>query len=141
MDLPQKLIKYSNLFFGATTSLAAIGQLSYVFQQFGLFLLGLYALALTIPIIWLEFRVPPKLYKYASTYFSFLGRAIIYLLLSAMTMYGSLFNKLNAVLLMLTGLVYLLLHASSIIDEPENFKGQNASIALNDDIDDEEDII
>lgn len=141
MASPQQIIKIINLALGGTTTLASLSQLTYIFSRFNVFLLGVYSLLLSIPIVYLEFKVPPNLHRFVSSYFSFLGRAAIFFLLSGMTAFGGAFKIINSLLLFFAGCAFVFIHVSAIIDEPDNFKGQGASISIGDDLDDEDDVI
>lgn len=74
--IPPKFFKIANISIGCIDIIAALSQLTYIFTNLNVFLLAVYGLALSVPIVYLEFKVPSNLYRYASFYFSFLGRGL-----------------------------------------------------------------
>lgn len=121
--------------------MAGLSQLTYIFSRFNVFLLGIYSIVLSVPIVYLEFKPLPNLHRYASSYFSYFGRAIIFFLLSGMTAFGGAFKIINSLLLFFAGCAFVFVQVSGVIDEPDNFRGQGASISIGDDLDDEDDVI
>ncbi|KAG7698371.1 hypothetical protein KL951_001635 [Ogataea haglerorum] len=73
---------------------------------------------------YLEFKNPPQLYAYASSFFSFLGRGLIYVLIAILNFHGSVFRVLAAVLVLLAGVVYIVLEFIPSIQAPENMQGE-----------------
>lgn len=134
-DIPPQFFKILNIFIGSASSLAALSQLSYIFSNFVAFLMSFYALALSIPIVYLEFRIPPNLYRFASFYFSFAGRGACYILLSLLLSFGGVFKILNSIILFIIGVTFVILQAIPSVQEPENFRPEGNSIAVGEDDD------
>ncbi|KAG7713112.1 hypothetical protein KL949_002539 [Ogataea haglerorum] len=85
---------------------------------------SLYVLGLGGVVGYLEFKNPPQLYAYASSFFSFLGRGLIYVLIAILNFHGSVFRVLAAVLVLLAGVVYIVLEFIPSIQAPENMQGE-----------------
>ncbi|KAG7738093.1 hypothetical protein KL923_003640 [Ogataea haglerorum] len=85
---------------------------------------SLYILGLGGVVGYLEFKNPPQLYAYASSFFSFLGRGLIYVLIAILNFHGSVFRVLAAVLVLLAGVVYIVLEFIPSIQAPENMQGE-----------------
>ncbi|KAG7880439.1 hypothetical protein KL905_002413 [Ogataea polymorpha] len=85
---------------------------------------SLYILGLGGIVGYLEFKNPPQLYAYASSFFSFLGRGLIYVLIAILNFHGSVFRVLAAVLVLLAGIVYIVLEFVPSIQAPENMQGE-----------------
>lgn len=134
--VPPIFFKVANLAVGSLCLLASLSQLSYIAVNFNAFLLAIFGVALSVPIIYLEFKVPPNLYKFASFYFSFLGRGMAYILLSFLINFGGIFKMLTTLLTFLLGVVYVIFQVLPQIEEPANFRGEAAPIAMGDDDDD-----
>ncbi|CAR25209.1 Tvp15p [Lachancea thermotolerans CBS 6340] len=134
--VPPQFFRIAHLAAGSLATVSALSQTSYILKNFPAFLMALYSLVLAIPMIYLEFRVPPNLYRYASFYFSFFGRGLCLILLSLLLSYGGVFKILVSILLFLSGLVYVILEFVPSIQEPENFRPEGSSIAVGEDGDD-----
>ncbi|KAG7729027.1 hypothetical protein KL948_004064 [Ogataea haglerorum] len=85
---------------------------------------SLYILGLGGVVGYLEFKNPPQLYAYASSFFSFLGRGLIYVLIAILNFHGSVFRVLAAVLVLLAGVVYIVLEFIPSVQAPENMQGE-----------------
>ncbi|KAG7884825.1 hypothetical protein KL938_001082 [Ogataea parapolymorpha] len=85
---------------------------------------SLYILGLGGVVGYLEFKNPPQLYAYASSFFSFLGRGLIYVLIAILNFHGSVFRVLAAVIVLLAGIVYIVLEFIPSIQAPENMQGE-----------------
>ncbi|SCV04317.1 LAMI_0H15148g1_1 [Lachancea mirantina] len=133
--IPPQFFKISNIATGALIALSAFSQLTYLFKNFSAFLMALFALALSVPIVYLEFRVPPNLYRFASFYFSFIGRGLLYMLLALLVSFGGVFKILIAAIVFTMGGVFVGFQFVPTIQEPENFRAEGNSIAVGDDDD------
>lgn len=116
--------------------LASISQLSYIFTNFAAFLLAIYGILFSIPIIYLEFKVPQNLHRFASNYFSFLGRGITYILISFLINFGGILKILVVLLTFLLGTVYIILQFLPQVEEPENFRGEGSALTVDSEYDD-----
>lgn len=134
--IPPLFFKIANISIGSLTLLASISQLSYIISNFNVFLLAIYGIVLSVPIIYLEFKVPPNLYRFASFYFSFLGRGISYILLSFLINFGGIFKVLITTLTFLMGTAYITFQFLPQIEEPQNFRGEGSPITVDGDDDD-----
>lgn len=134
--VPQGFFKAANLTVGSLSVIASVSQLTYIITNFNAFLLAIFGIVLSTPIIVLEFKVPPNLYRYASFYFSFLGRGIVYILISFLLGFGGVFKILASLLTFLLGVVYIIFEFLPQIDEPANFRGEGSPIAVEGDDDD-----
>ncbi|KAH3668658.1 hypothetical protein OGAPHI_002412 [Ogataea philodendri] len=104
--------------------LSVLTGLTELFHGFNYFLQGLYITALGGIIGYLEFKNPPQLYAYASSFFSFLGRGLIYVLIASLNFHSSVIRLLAAVVLLLIGIVYIVLEFIPSIQAPENMQGE-----------------
>ncbi|QLQ82449.1 hypothetical protein HG537_0H02110 [Torulaspora globosa] len=134
--IPPIFFKVANLTVGSLCLIASLSQLSYISVNFNAFLLAIFGVGLSVPIIYLEFKVPSNLYKFASFYFSFLGRGMAYILLSFLINFGGIFKILTTLLTFLLGVVYAVFQVLPQIEEPANFRGEAAAISVGDDDDD-----
>lgn len=142
MSIPPQTIKTANLALGSLAILTSLLDMTEIFGSFAVFLRGLFALAASIPILYLEFRKLPQLYKFASFYYSFLGRGVLFMLLSCNIANHGVFNLLVSLLLFLSGVIFTIFHFSPFIDEPENFKTSNSGLTVGDDeFDDDDEVI
>lgn len=135
-SVPPQLFKIVHLAVGSLATLSALSQTSYIFKSFPVFLKALYALMLAIPMVYLEFKVPVNLYRYASFYFSFLGRGLSLILLSLLLSYGGVFKIIISGLLFLAGVVYAVLEFVPSVQEPENFRADGSGLSVGEDGDD-----
>lgn len=101
-----------------------------LFSRFDYFFQGIFVIILGVLIAYLEFRSPPLLFTYASSFFSFLGRGAIYLLLAVLNMHGSAERWIVAALLFVIGIVYVVLEFLDV-QPPLNMQGNQG---LGDDI-------
>ncbi|CAI4333017.1 BCN_G0010020.mRNA.1.CDS.1 [Saccharomyces cerevisiae] len=140
--IPPKFFKIANISIGCIDIIAALSQLTYIFTNLNVFLLAVYGLALSIPIVYLEFKVPSNLYRYASFYFSFLGRGLSYILLSLIISFGGIYNILAGMFTFILGVAFIVFHFSQFVEEPANFRAPGSSLSIgDDDIDDDDDMI
>lgn len=140
MSITPSIFKYINLLAGTLAVLSGISQLRQIFTEFNAFIQGLFAIVLSTYIIYLEFKIPSQLYKYASFYFSFLGRGILHFLLLTLLAHDiNTFKFFANFILLLTGIGYIFCHFTSFIEEPDNFKISNNAIMVGDDEFDDDD--
>lgn len=140
MSITPSIFKYINLLAGTLAVLSGISQLRQIFTEFNVFIQGLFAIVLSTYIIYLEFKIPSQLYKYASFYFSFLGRGILHFLLLTLLAHDiNTFKFFANFILLLTGIGYIFCHFTSFIEEPDNFKISNNAIMVGDDEFDDDD--
>ncbi|CAL9730129.1 golgi apparatus membrane protein Tvp15p [Monosporozyma unispora] len=140
MSFPPALFKYANLVVGTLSALAGVAQLAQIFTDFNTFIQGLFAIVLSTYIIYLEFKIPTQLYKYASFYFSFLGRGALHILLASLLGHGVSFLRFFTILsLVFTGIGYFFCHVAKFVEEPDNFKINDNAIMVGDDQFDDDD--
>ncbi|CAI4037984.1 hypothetical protein SMKI_04G3210 [Saccharomyces mikatae IFO 1815] len=139
--IPPKFFKIANLSIGCIDIIAALSQLTYLFTNLNVFLLAIYGLVLSVPIVYLEFKIPSNLYRYASFYFSFLGRGLSYILLGLIISFGGIYNILAGMLTFILGVAFIVFHFSQFVEEPVNFRAPGSSLSIGDDIDDDDDMI
>lgn len=140
--LPKRAIKIANLTLGGLATLASLSQLTFLVTDFNVFVQSLYAIALSALIVYLEFKVPSNLYKYASFYFSFFGRGLLHILLGIMLFHGGPFKLITALFLVLSGIAYCLFQFLPMVEEPDNFKIAGSSLSIGDDeFDDDDEVI
>lgn len=128
--VPPVFFKIANLAVGSLCLIASLTQLSYIVSNFQAFLLAIFGIMLSIPIIYLEFKVQPNLYKFASFYFSFLGRGLAYVLLSFLISFGGIFKILVSLITFLLGVAYMAFQVLPQIEEPPNFRAEGSSISI-----------
>lgn len=105
-------------------ALSVICGFSELFSRFDYFFQGLFVTGLGVLIGYLEFRIPPKLFTYASSFFSFLGRGCIYMLIAVLNLHGSLVRYIIAFVLLATGILYACLEFVSSVQPPNNMQGE-----------------
>ncbi|EDO17626.1 hypothetical protein Kpol_1061p52 [Vanderwaltozyma polyspora DSM 70294] len=125
--------KAINLTVGTLAICASIAQFIQVYSNYTAFLFSMYGFLLSIPIIYLEYQIPFYLYRYSSFYFSFLGRGVLYILLSGIISFGSILNHVASIVAFLSGLFCIGLHFIPDINEPDNFKIPSLGITIEDD--------
>lgn len=133
--VPLEFFKVANLAVGSLCLLASVSQLSYILSDFNAFLLAIFGIVLSTPIVVLEFKVPANLYRYASFYFSFLGRGVVYILISFLIGFGGVFKILVALVTFLFGVIYTVFEFLPQIEEPANFRAEGSPIAVEGDDD------
>ncbi|CCE93182.1 Tvp15p TDEL_0F03710 [Torulaspora delbrueckii] len=136
MPVPPQFFKIANLTIGSLCLIASVSQLTYILSNFNAFLLAIFGIVLSTPIVVLEFNIPSNLYRYASFYFSFLGRGVVYILISFLLGFGGVFKILTSLLTFLLGVVYTVFEFLPQIEEPANFRGEGSPIAVEGDDDD-----
>lgn len=99
--------------------------LSELFSRFDYFFQGVFVFFLGLLIGYLEFKIPPKLFTYCSSFFSFLGRGGIYLLISILNMHGSFIRWILAFVLFVIGIFYIILEFIPSVVPPENMQGDH----------------
>lgn len=136
------VIRAINIAVGSIATIAALSQLTYLLVDFNVFAQTFFAIPLAALGVLLEFRVPAQLHKFASFYFSFLGRGLLYILLGIMVCHGGAFKMLSALLLVLAGISFCLFQFLPMVEEPDYFKLGNASLTVGDDeFDDDDEVI
>ncbi|CEP63287.1 Tvp15p LALA0_S07e06700g [Lachancea lanzarotensis] len=135
-NVSPQIFKLVNLAAGSLASLSALTQTSYLLSNFPAFLMAIYALGLAVPIVYLEFKVPPNLYRFASFYFSFIGRGLSFILLSLLLSFGGALKIFASLLLFLTGVAFVIVEFVPSVQEPDNFRPEGSSIAVGEDADD-----
>ncbi|CAL9735104.1 golgi apparatus membrane protein Tvp15p [Monosporozyma servazzii] len=140
MSIPPTLFKYANLAIGTLAALTGVSQLTQIFNDFNVFIQGLIAIVLSTFIIYLEFKIPSQLYKFASFYFSFLGRGALHILLASLLGHGVSFIRFFTILLLVfSGIGYFVCHFTKAVEEPDNFKINDNAIMVGDDQFDDDD--
>lgn len=90
---------------------------------FDYFFQGIYVMIISAVIIYLEFQIPAKLFTFASSFFSFLGRGAIYLMLSILNFHGSLLRISVGLFVFVVGWVFIGLQFTTI-QPPKNMQGE-----------------
>lgn len=140
MPVTPAIFRYINIFVGTLAVLSGVSQIHQIFIEFNVFIQGLFAIVLSTYIIYLEFKIPSQLYKYASFYFSFLGRGILHFLLVSLLGHNvGTFKFIANFILFFTGIGYIFCYFTSFIEEPDNFKISNNAIMVGDDEFDDDD--
>ncbi|SCU85905.1 LANO_0C05930g1_1 [Lachancea nothofagi CBS 11611] len=135
-NISPQIFKSTNIAGGSLATLSALSQTSYLIKNFPAFLMAIFALGLSIPIVYLEFKVPPNLYRFASFYFSFIGRGLCFILLSLLLSFGGAIKIFISLLLFVGGVTYIIVEFVPSIQEPDNFRPEGSSIAVGEDADD-----
>lgn len=89
---------------------------------FDYFFQGIYVMIISVLIIYLEFQIPPKLFTFASSFFSFLGRGSIYLMLSILNLHGSTLRIELGMFVFAIGWIYVGLQFTNV-QPPKNMQG------------------
>lgn len=99
--------------------------LSELFSRFDYFFQGILIIIISLLIIYLELinNPNPKIFVYASSFFTLLGRGLIYIIIGLLNLHGSKIRFILSILIILIGLSYSLLEFSNI-EPPENLQGQ-----------------
>ncbi|VEU19263.1 DEKNAAC100467 [Brettanomyces naardenensis] len=108
----------------AVATIAFASGFTQLFSGIGYFFQGLYVAALGVIIGYLEFKVPPQLYSYCSSFFSFLGRGLIYILIAILNIHGSALRIICAFFVFVVGISYVVLEFVQSIQPPENMQGE-----------------
>ncbi|GMM46391.1 hypothetical protein DAPK24_029660 [Pichia kluyveri] len=116
-------------------TLSILCGLSEIFTKFDYFFQGILIILIGFLIIYLEFKIPPKLFTYFSSFFSFLGRGSIYIIIAILNLHGSFIRFIIALFILLVGIVYIGLEFINNIEPPANMSGENGFIN-NDEFDD-----
>lgn len=116
------VFKAVNLFVAFLSTACGITEL---FSRFDYFFQGLFVIGIGILIGYLEFKIPPKLFTYASSFFSFLGRGAIYILIALLNLHGSVFRYLVATVILFIGIIYIFLEFLPSVQPPENMQGEH----------------
>ncbi|OWB61441.1 hypothetical protein B5S29_g2331 [[Candida] boidinii] len=88
------------------------------------FFQGLCLIVFSILITYLEFYIPPKLFNFCSSFFSFLGRGIIYILLAALVAHTSTIRYFCGLYIFGFGLLYIVYQYNNSIIPPTNMQGE-----------------
>lgn len=116
--------------------LSVLCGLSQLFSGFQSFILGLYVIAFGATVGVLEFRIPSQALTYGSFLFSFVGRGVFYILLSAVINSISWFRLFAAIIIFLVGVVYVVLENVSSVGLPDNMNPEGVSLSAQ-----EEDVV
>ncbi|QPG77092.1 hypothetical protein FOA43_004496 [Brettanomyces nanus] len=108
----------------AVAAVAFFSGLSELFSGVAYTFQGIYVAALGLLIGYLEFKVPPQLYSYCSSFFSFLGRGLIYFLIAILNFHGSAIRIISAFIIFVIAIVYIVLEFVQSIQPPENMQGE-----------------
>lgn len=109
--------------------------LTELFLNVPYFFQGLYISLIGIIIIHLEFRTPPLLYTYCSSFFSFLGRGIIYGMIAVLNFHGGYIRVSTAIVVAIIAGIYATLEYSGV-RAPVNMRGEVGLGELDDGLDD-----
>lgn len=105
---------------------------SELFTRFDYFFQGTFVVLLGLLIAYLEFRIPPKLFTYASSFFSFLGRGGIYIFIAVLNLHGSFIRFIIAGVILTIGILYCILEFVPGVQPPLNMSGEQG-LAISDD--------
>lgn len=109
-------------------TLSILCGLSELFSEFDYFFQGLLIIFIGLTIFYLEFKIPPKLFTYASSFFSFLGRGCIYIIISILNMHGGVIRYSVAFFMFVVGLAYVCLEFVNNVQPPSNMSGESGYI-------------
>jgi hypothetical protein len=115
--------------------LSVLCGISELFTRFDYFFQGTMVVLLGGLIGYLEFRIPPKLFTYASSFFSFLGRGGIYILIAVLNLHGSFVRFIIAGVILAIGVLYCVLEFVPGVQPPQNMSGEQG-LAVDDGFDD-----
>lgn len=128
-----EVFKVVNLTVAALAVLCGISQL---FSGIHSLILGVYIIAYGATVGTLEFRIPSQAVTYGSFLFSFVGRGVSYILLSAIINGASWFRLFAAIIIFLVGVVFIILENVPSIGLPDNMNPEGVSLAAQ-----EEDVV
>ncbi|EDO16694.1 hypothetical protein Kpol_1052p42 [Vanderwaltozyma polyspora DSM 70294] len=125
------IFKFINVIIGTLALYASVSEL----KDSKNYVISIYSILLSIPIILLEFKKVDWLFKYASFYYSLLSRGVLYVFLSfSISMNYSILNYSIALTIFLTGMIYIILHITPLADEYKFDTYQQQSYAMQDDL-------
>ncbi|MCJ1311974.1 Late Golgi vesicles protein [Agyrium rufum] len=119
MDLANGF-RIANLAVGVFMVLGGITRFSGGF--FNDFIIGAYVIIFGLANIGLEFQIPPYIARYASFYFSFLGRGIFYIFVGSIILTVGWASKTAGTLVGVAGIVYAVLEFVPSIEPPSNMR-------------------
>jgi hypothetical protein len=70
----------------------------------------------------LEFQIPPQLSRYASFFFSFMGRGVFYIFVGSILLDNWTINKIFGTIIGLVGIAYCALEFVPSIEPPANMR-------------------
>ncbi|AET38990.1 Tvp15p Ecym_3512 [Eremothecium cymbalariae DBVPG len=126
----------TNVVIGSVSVLVFLGQLSYIFTNFAAFIRSIFGVTLSIPLVYLEFKPLPWLSRFASFYYSYLGRGLLLVLLSTMIVTEGFLAVFSVYFLFIAGVVFIVCEYNSGVIEPPSFRDEGASLTVGDDDDD-----
>ncbi|KAI9795668.1 MAG: Late Golgi vesicles protein [Piccolia ochrophora] len=99
-------------------------------QFFGITLqsaiIGSYVIIFGLATGFLEFQIPPYMAKYASFYFSFLGRGIFYIFTGSILLSGKWPRIVGGSIIGIVGVAYVILEFIPSIEPPQNMRDASA---------------
>ncbi|AMD22195.1 HGL145Cp [Eremothecium sinecaudum] len=134
-DSTLKAIRIANIAAGGVSSLVFVTQLSYIFTSFMEFIRAIFGLAFAIPLVYLEFKPINGLARFASFYYSYLGRGALFILLSSLMVFEGALPIIAVFLLFIGGLVFIALEFTGTIPEPDNFRFEGSGLTVGGDDD------
>lgn len=125
-DTILRYLHFANILFGALSAIVFLLQFSYISISFMIFLRALFGFLLTIPIVYLEYRPILGLFRYASFYYSYLGRGILYIFLSSFVVVEGLLPILVVLILFFGGCIFIGIESSNSFPQPSNFEVEDS---------------
>lgn len=136
-DILLKILKCDTIGIGVLTALAFLTQMSNPMNDLLEFTRSVFGISFSLLIIYLEFWRLDFLYNYASFYYSYLGRGILFIWLGSILSSRNSLNVWVICLLFISGFLFISFEYFHIIPKPTNFTVDKISLSL----DDDEDII
>ncbi|AAS54596.1 AGR106Cp [Eremothecium gossypii ATCC 10895] len=136
----QKGVKFIRALLVTTGAVATLGflvQLSEVASEFLAAARACFGLPLSVLLVYLEFRPVPLLQQYASFYYSYMGRALLQLLLAVMLLPAGFFQVCAFTMLFMTGFICAALELSSSAPELPSFRNDGRALSIGAEEDDD----
>jgi len=86
---------------------------------------GIYVIVFGLATAALEFQIPPQFFRYASFFFSFIGRGLFYVLVGHLIMRGT-FTEICGFALVAIGAAYAVLEFIPSVEPPANMRDADA---------------
>ena len=94
------------------------------------FIVAAYIILFGLATALLEFQVPPWVSRFASFYFSFLGRGVFYLFIGSISLDAWVPGYILGAVIMLVGLGYVVLEFLPQIEAPANMQSPDAGVSI-----------
>ena len=93
------------------------------------FIVAAYIIIFGLATALLEFQIPPWVSRFASFYFSFLGRGVFYLFIGSITLDSWWPGYVTGALVMFVGVAYIILEFLPQIEAPANMQSPDAGVS------------